>query len=196
MLQNIFRDRTPNKGPEIKTDIKMRVTPEQSAKVQEICFKNGIGWLFYLPNSKYTIQHIDKPYLYITQIITWGATELMYERVDNIEVDPELFIRTNGTCEENKLCGSEELKTIKDTLEEIQEAHRQADKPIQYQIGIDTFQRSKANQTAETRVEIAKFMIDKYNWRNKGQDIEDFKKIKDYCDFAIEALSEMEGRNV
>ena len=26
----------------IKTNIKMRVTPEQSAKVQEICFKNGI----------------------------------------------------------------------------------------------------------------------------------------------------------
>ena len=112
------------------------------------------------------------------------------------EVDADLFIRTNGTCEENKLCSSEELKTIKDALEEIQEANRQAEKPIQYQIGIDTFQRSKANQTAETRVEIAKFMIDKYNWRNKGQDVEDFQKIKDYCDFAIEALNEMEGKNV
>lgn len=29
----------------IKTNIKMRVTPEQSRKVQEICFENGIDWL-------------------------------------------------------------------------------------------------------------------------------------------------------
>jgi hypothetical protein len=28
----------------IKTNIKMRVTPEQSKKVQEICFENGIEW--------------------------------------------------------------------------------------------------------------------------------------------------------
>ena len=77
---------------------------------------------------------------------------------------------------------------------ETEQAHRQTgSKPPQYQIGIDTFERSKANQMAETRVEIAKFMIDKYNWRNKGQDIEDFQKIKDYCDFAIEALNEIKG---
>ena len=190
MLQNRFGDETPNEVPDkIKTNIKMRVTPAQSAKVQKICIENGIGWSWMIDSGdEYAIQHTDKPYLRITQVITWVATELVYEKVDNIEVDADLFIRTNGTCEENKLCGSEELKTIKASLEEIQ-----ADKPIQYQIGIDTFQRSKANQAAETRVEIAKFMIDKYNWRNKGQDIEDFKKIKDYCDFAIEALSEIKG---
>ena len=65
-------------------------------------------------------------------------------------------------------------------------------KPKQYNIAIDTFDRSNACQSPEARVEIAKFNIDKYCWRNKGQDISDFMKIKDYCDFAIMALKDME----
>lgn len=68
------------------------------------------------------------------------------------------------------------------------EKRRKKMKPEQYQINIDTFERSKANQTAEDRLAIAKFMIDKYCWREKGQDKEDFLKIKDYCDFAIQAI--------
>lgn len=201
MLQNRFGDETPiifiNEGckeySSMKTGIKMRVTPEQSVKVQEIVFKNGRGW--NTTGRRYT-SFIDAPFLYLSEKrqLMLGTEEASFYEEPEIEVDADLFIRTRGTCEENKLCGSEELKTIKDALEEIQEANRQAEKPIQYQIGIDTFQRSKANHTAaETRVEIAKFMIDKYNWRNKGQDIEDFKKIKDYCDFAIEALNEIKG---
>ena len=61
-------------------------------------------------------------------------------------------------------------------------------KPIQYQIGIDTFQRAKANLTKDELIACIKFNIDKYNWRKKGQDIEDFKKIIDYANFAIEVL--------
>ena len=61
-------------------------------------------------------------------------------------------------------------------------------KPIQYQIGIDTFQRAKANLTKDEVMACIKFNIDKYNWRKKGQDIEDFKKIIDYAKFAIEVL--------
>lgn len=64
------------------------------------------------------------------------------------------------------------------------------DKPKQYQIGIDTFQRSKANMNKDELIACAKFNIDKYNWRKKGQDIEDFKKIIDYANFAIEVLKE------
>ena len=187
MLQNIFRDKTPNEVPDkIKTNIKMRVTPEQSAKVQEIIFKNGGSW----QGGDTNIEATDIPFLYLKgKSLLTRSRDCNYFNASSLsKVDADLFIRTNGTCEENKLCSSEELKTIKDTLKEIQ-----ADKPIQYQIGIDTFQRSKANQTAEMRVEIAKFTIDKYVWRKKGQDIEDFKKIKDYCDFAIEALSEIKG---
>lgn len=62
------------------------------------------------------------------------------------------------------------------------------DKPIQYQIGIDTFQRAEANMTKDELLACIKFNIDKYNWRKKGQDISDFKKIVDYANFAIKIL--------
>lgn len=61
-------------------------------------------------------------------------------------------------------------------------------KPKQYQIGIDTFQRMEANCTKEEIIAFCKGNIDKYNWRKKDQDKEDFQKIIDYCNFAIKQL--------
>jgi hypothetical protein len=61
-------------------------------------------------------------------------------------------------------------------------------KPIQYQIGIDTFQRSESNLTKEEIIAICKFNIDKYCWRKKDQDKDDFKKIIDYANWAIKNL--------
>lgn len=61
-------------------------------------------------------------------------------------------------------------------------------KPKQYQIGIDTFQRMEANCTQEEIIAFCKGNIDKYNWRKKDQDKEDFLKIIDYCNFAIKQL--------
>jgi hypothetical protein len=61
-------------------------------------------------------------------------------------------------------------------------------KPKQYQIGIDTFERAEANLTKEQILAICKFNIDKYNWRQKEQDKEDFKKIIDYANWAIKNL--------
>jgi hypothetical protein len=43
----------------IKTNIKMRVNPEQSKRVQEICFENGIEWF----TNKNNIANIEKLYL-------------------------------------------------------------------------------------------------------------------------------------
>ena len=62
------------------------------------------------------------------------------------------------------------------------------EKPTQYQIGIDTFQRSESNLTKEEIIAICKFNIDKYCWRKKDQDKEDFKKIIDYANWAIKNL--------
>ena len=45
----------------IKTNIKMRVTPEQSKKVQKICFENGIDWT----GREKIIKYVDKRYLFI-----------------------------------------------------------------------------------------------------------------------------------
>ena len=78
-----------------------------------------------------------------------------------------------------------------DKMESLKEWNDTIDinrKPIQYQIAIDTFQRAKANLTKDELIACIKFNIDKYNWRKKGQDIEDFKKIIDYANFAIEVL--------
>ena len=58
-------------------------------------------------------------------------------------------------------------------------------KPKHYSKGIDTFARMEANCTKEECLAFAKGNIDKYNWRNKGQDVEDLKKIKQYADWAL-----------
>lgn len=85
----------------IKTNIKMRVTPEQSAKVQEICFKNGINWRF----SGDIILYEDKPYIFIDKkkYLGWLREDQSdsFMKVEE-EIDPELFIRTSGTCIEEK----------------------------------------------------------------------------------------------
>ena len=86
----------------MKKNIKMRVTPEQSKRVQEICFENGVKWNIALNK----ISHINKPYLAIEPtIIFYKSTEVEYSSISSLfqEIDAELFIRTNGTCEENEL---------------------------------------------------------------------------------------------
>ena len=61
-------------------------------------------------------------------------------------------------------------------------------KPKQYQIGIDTFQRAEANMTKDQIFACVRFNIDKYNWRKKGQDREDFEKIMDYAAWALKQM--------
>lgn len=61
-------------------------------------------------------------------------------------------------------------------------------KPTQYKIGIDTFKRMECNTTLEERLGFAKGNIDKYTWRNKGQDLEDYEKIIAYAKWAIKQI--------
>lgn len=60
------------------------------------------------------------------------------------------------------------------------------EKPTQYKIGIDTFERAKANLTKEELLACCRFNIDKYTWRKKDQDKSDFEKIVAYATYAIE----------
>lgn len=76
----------------MKTNIKIRVTPEQSTKIQEICFENGIEWLNV--GRRYIGNIII---LYIGKDLIFSGVEF-YEAFQ--EIDADLFIRTNGTCEE------------------------------------------------------------------------------------------------
>ena len=86
----------------IKTNIKMRVTPEQSAKVQEICFENGINWGY----SDDIVKYEDEPYIIIEKkngLLWLGEHQNdSFMRTEEEEIDPELFIRTNGTCIEKE----------------------------------------------------------------------------------------------
>lgn len=62
-------------------------------------------------------------------------------------------------------------------------------KPTQYQIGIDTFERMEANCSKDEILAFIKGNIDKYNWRKKGSDKEDFEKIIEYAKFALKTLN-------
>ena len=83
----------------MKTNIKLRVTPEQSEAVQKICFANGIDW-----DGTGKFYHLNKPFIYIYELsISCDNKESSryFRNHENKEVDADLFIRTNGTCEES-----------------------------------------------------------------------------------------------
>ena len=91
----------------IKTNIKMRVTPEQSVKVQEICFENGIDWKSKLKGKALTC--INEPFIFVKVVkenkhLTWLAKgeESDFMEAKEEEIDPDLFIRTNGSCIEKE----------------------------------------------------------------------------------------------
>jgi len=56
------------------------------------------------------------------------------------------------------------------------------------ELGIDTFQRAEANMSKSGILDSICFNIDKYNWRKKGQDKEDFTKIIAYAKWGLEIL--------
>jgi hypothetical protein len=73
----------------IRRGIKLKVNPEQSRKVQEICFENGVEWF-----SGRSIGHLDEPFLFIDKYISFmneAEGEHFLKNV-NEEVSAELFI--------------------------------------------------------------------------------------------------------
>ena len=75
-------------------NIKLRVTPEQSRKVQEICFSKGI-----VRGAGNTVSYTTAPYLYITagRFLTYGHNCKIYKNNRRKEMDANLFTQTNGT---------------------------------------------------------------------------------------------------
>ena len=85
----------------MKTNIKLKVTPEQSEAVQKICFANGLAWM-----DGTTIPiYLNFEYLFIDLNRIWCKNVYDYnlgpETEGYTEVDADLFIRTNGICEES-----------------------------------------------------------------------------------------------
>ena len=85
----------------MKTNIKLKVTPEQSEAVQKICFANGV--FFSGANDK--ISYISAEYLFIDHDKIWyrnyAGHNIGAQTKGYTEVDADLFIRTNGNCEES-----------------------------------------------------------------------------------------------
>ena len=89
-------------------NIKLKVTPEQSHKVQEICFSKGIVWGATADIVSYT----DAPYLYITngRSLTYGHDYHLFLTDKREEMDANLFIQTNGTMKPSKLLKQKVIK--------------------------------------------------------------------------------------
>ena len=107
----------------MKTNIKLRVTPEQSEAVQKICFANDFTWLYNPQNIALT--GIGDHFLGIKSdytLLAAGSKTCFTEWLLD-EVDAGLFIRTNGTCVEP------EETTIEATIEECQFAKHGFEKP-------------------------------------------------------------------
>jgi len=107
----------------IKTNIKMRVTPEQSRRVQEICFENGIYWHSFHNKDKVTI---FSDYLYIDDYISHDSLNnfTYFKEAEEEEIDADLFIKTNGTCEETYLTKyTSQPKDLESALKKIENLH-------------------------------------------------------------------------
>ena len=76
-------------------NIKLKVTPKQSRKVQEICFSKGISW----GGAGAKIVYTDASYLYIEgeRYLSYGCDHYHYRTDRREEMDANLFIQTNGT---------------------------------------------------------------------------------------------------
>ena len=98
----------------MKTNIKLRVTPEQSEAVQNICFANGVFW--YAGNGN-EVRYTKAEYLFIDSDRVWFRVitdhNIGTETEGYTEVDADLFIRTNGTCVESTETLTEECQFTK-----------------------------------------------------------------------------------
>ena len=97
----------------IKENYKIKVTPEQSRKVQKICFENGIGWS---GSDRYQVQLTNAPHLFIypnkKSAIRWGKDVDNFEDSPNQLVDAEKFIDALGNLqwhEKSVIVGSKRL---------------------------------------------------------------------------------------
>ena len=96
----------------IKKGIKIKVTPEQSKQIQQICFDNGVFWRVA---EESTVKNLDKPYLFIDEkgvAYCREDGEDYFKNHNNIEVSADLFIKTNGTCIYDEVIKNKFMKLI------------------------------------------------------------------------------------
>ena len=128
----------------IKQNIKMRVTPDQSRKVQEICFANGVHWV----DGENVIQLDDQKYLYIDGGgIASGNSSECFERYDDEEIDADLFIKTNGSCEDTTLNDDDIIRILKASEDQPREHLKQ--KIVNLHDQLNKYRKTVQNQKKE-----------------------------------------------
>lgn len=165
----------------IKTNIKMRVTPEQSAKVQEICFENGIDW----KSEKGNIQFTDKPFLFIDKYISFMGEyeDEDFLKEENEEIDPELFIRTNGSCTEWKRVPNPDLVRDK----EIEQTSRgDGGSTNYYELPKGATELRHLIRHKKMSHSIGEIFCAIYRLNDNGEYLRNLKKAKFYIDSEIE----------
>jgi Holliday junction resolvase RusA-like endonuclease len=153
----------------IKTNIKMRVTPEQSKKVQEICFENGIYWAGENKNKV----RVYSNFLYIRGLITHDSLNnfTYFKEAKEEEIGADFFIKTNGTCGETYLAKyTSQPKNLESALKKIENLHIALNK--------------KVDKNKNQALEITKLLKDKEEYKQLQYDYESLrlqsnKKIKD-----------------
>ena len=176
----------------IKTNIKMRVTPEQSTEVQEICFENGI----YFEDGVETI--LSKiPYLFISdnEPLSYCFTEHIFENNTLEEIDPELFIRTNGTCitkREAKMKHNDKMESLKDwedtTKNQEAEPLTRGDggSTNYYELPKDATELRHLIRYKKMSHSIGEIFCAIYRLNDNGEYLRNLKKAKFYIDSEIE----------
>ena len=139
-----YKDKDLKEDKVIKQNIKMRVTPEQSKKVQEICFENGICWRYY---SK--VIQTESIFLYIDDALAHDlSNDEQYFKKDKFqEVDADLFIRTNGTCEDTTL-NDDDITRILKTPEDQPREHLKR-KIVNLHDQLNKYRKTVQNQKEE-----------------------------------------------
>ncbi len=159
----------------IKTNIKMRVTPEQLieiGKIKPICKS--------FTNAKFI-------FIYKDGRTTWSNKEYEFNRKESMqEIDPELFIRTNGSCVE-KLT-SEYIEKVINEGYKIDNSINNGGKTDYYQLENAPFKINDFDDFAEWRgLNGSQFNMGKVMWtfntgRHSGTDYErDLNKIIHYA---------------
>jgi len=85
---------------------KIKVTPKQSERIQEICFANGICW----HRKNKNIRHTDRPYLYVEDDIFYGSDTGFFLEESLKEMSAKKFIKKYSKKTEPRKLSSFERK--------------------------------------------------------------------------------------
>lgn len=179
-----YKDKDLKEDKMIKQNIKMRVTPDQSRKIQEICFANGIYWIVSGKGIKYT----DKLFLEIEETLSYAEDEHLFNTRHSKEIDADLFIRTNGTCEEESTLNDDDVARI---------LKASKDQPIEYLMQKIVNLHDQLNKNRKTvqnqKEELTRLFLQKEELHNRWKVAN--RTIKELMDNGDDLVKQLEEKD-